>query len=128
MARGINKVILVGNLGNDPEIKATSNGSYVTMISVATTDSFKDKVSGEKKQMTEWHKVVFFGKLAEIAGEYLKKGMQIYIEGKIKTEKYEKDGVERYSTKIIANEMLMLSHTENKNSNKNNSLDDDLLF
>lgn len=109
MARGINKVILVGNLGNDPDVKYTQGGTTITTISVATSESWTDKQSGDKKERTEWHRVKFFGKLAEIAGEYLKKGAQVYIEGSIRTEKYTgKDGVERYSTDIIASEMQML--------------------
>lgn len=110
MARGVNKVILIGNLGKDPEISQTPSGGAVTNITVATTDSWKDKQTGEKKETTEWHSVVFFNRLAEIAGEYLKKGSKVYIEGSLKTEKYQDKatGTDRYSTKIIANEMQML--------------------
>ncbi|MFT3807488.1 single-stranded DNA-binding protein [Arenimonas sp.] len=108
MARGINKVILVGNLGNDPEVRYSQSGSTITTISVATSESWKDK-NGEQQERTEWHRVKFFGRLAEIAGEYLKKGRQVYIEGSLRTEKYtDKSGVEKYSTDIIANEMQML--------------------
>ncbi len=108
MARGINKVILVGNLGNDPETRYAQSGSAITTISVATTENWKDK-NGEQQERTEWHRVKFFGRLAEIAGEYLKKGRQVYIEGALRTEKYtDKNGVEKYSTDIIANEMQML--------------------
>ena len=108
MARGINKVILVGNLGNDPEVRYSQSGSAITTISVATSESWKDK-NGEQQERTEWHRVKFFGRLAEIAGEYLKKGRQVYIEGALRTEKYtDKNGVEKYSTDIIANEMQML--------------------
>ena len=108
MARGINKVILVGNLGNDPEIRYSQSGSAITTISVATSESWKDK-NGEQQERTEWHRVKFFGRLAEIAGEYLKKGRQVYIEGSLRTEKYtDKSGVEKYATDIIANEMQML--------------------
>lgn len=108
MARGINKVILVGNLGNDPETRYSQSGSAITTISVATSESWKDK-NGEQQERTEWHRVKFFGRLAEIAGEYLKKGRQVYIEGSLRTEKYtDKNGVEKYSTDIIANEMQML--------------------
>lgn len=111
MARGINKVILVGNLGNDPDVKYSQGGAAITTISVATTDAWKDK-DGNKQERTEWHRVKFFGRLAEIAGEYLKKGRQVYIEGSLRTDKYTgKDGVERYSTDIIANEMQMLGGT-----------------
>ena len=110
MARGVNKVILIGNLGKDPEVRYMPSGGAVTNITVATTDSWKDKQTGEKKETTEWHSVVFFNRLAEIAGEYLKKGSKVYIEGSLKTEKYQDKatGADRYSTKIIANEMQML--------------------
>lgn len=109
MSRGINKVILVGNIGADPEIKYTAGGAAVCTLSVATSESWKDKQSGEQQERTEWHRVKMFGKLAEIAGEYLKKGAQVYIEGSIRTDKYtDKEGVQRYSTDIIANEMQML--------------------
>jgi len=108
MARGINKVILVGNLGNDPETRYSQSGAAITTISVATSESWKDK-DGNPQERTEWHRVKFFGRLAEIAGEYLKKGRQVYIEGSLRTEKYtDKAGVEKYSTDIIANEMQML--------------------
>lgn len=108
MARGINKVILVGNLGQDPETRYSQSGSAITTISVATSESWKDK-NGEMQERTEWHRVKFFGRLAEIAGEYLKKGRQVYIEGSLRTEKYtDKQGVEKYATDIIANEMQML--------------------
>ncbi|MBA8889257.1 single-strand DNA-binding protein [Dokdonella fugitiva] len=109
MARGINKVILVGNLGADPETRYTANGGAITSIRIATSESWKDKQTGEQQERTEWHRVKFFGRLAEIAGEYLKKGRQVYVEGSLRTDKYtDKDGVERYSTDIIANEMQML--------------------
>jgi single-strand DNA-binding protein len=109
MARGINKVILVGTLGKDPEVRYSQGGSALTSISVATNESWKDKQTGEQKERTEWHRVKFFGRLAEIAGEYLKKGGQVYIEGSLRTEKYtDKAGVEKYSTDIIASEMQML--------------------
>jgi len=108
MARGINKVILVGNLGNDPEVRYAQSGAAITTISVATAESWKDK-DGNPQERTEWHRVKFFGRLAEIAGEYLKKGSQVYLEGQLRTEKYtDKSGVEKYSTDIIANEMQML--------------------
>lgn len=104
----VNKVILIGNLGRDPEIRYMPSGDALATLSVATTDSWKDK-SGEKQERTEWHRVSMFGRLAEIAGEYLKKGSQVYIEGRIQTRKYtDKDGVEKYSTEIVANEMKML--------------------
>ena len=108
MARGINKVILVGNLGADPETRYTPSGTAITTIRIATSESWKDKQTGEQQERTEWHRVKFFGRLAEIAGEYLKKGGQVYIEGKLRTEEYEKDGQKRYSTDIIADEMQML--------------------
>ncbi len=109
MARGINKVILVGTLGRDPEVRYSQAGSALTTVSVATNESWKDKQTGEQKERTEWHRVKFFGRLAEIAGEYLKKGGQVYIEGSLRTEKYtDKSGVEKYSTDIIASEMQML--------------------
>jgi|ERR1039457_3729999 single-strand DNA-binding protein len=104
----INKVILIGNLGRDPETRFLPSGSAVANISIATTDTWKDKTSGEKKEATEWHRVVFFGRLAEIVGEYLKKGSQVYVEGRLQTRKYEKDGQDHYSTEIIADTMKML--------------------
>ncbi|MDZ4349501.1 MAG: single-stranded DNA-binding protein [Xanthomonadaceae bacterium] len=108
MARGINKVILVGNLGADPEVRYSQAGSAITTLSVATSEQWTDK-QGQKQERTEWHRVKCFGRLAEIAGEYLKKGRQVYIEGSLRTDKYTgKDGIERYTTDIIANEMQML--------------------
>lgn len=104
---GINKVILIGNLGNEPEHIITKNGLCITNINVATSEHFKDK-NGEKKTNTEWHKVVLFDRLAEIARDYLHKGSKVYIEGKLKTEKYEKDGIDRYVTKIIVQSLQML--------------------
>jgi single-strand DNA-binding protein len=109
MARGVNKVILVGNLGADPETRYTANGGAITNIRLATSEAWKDKQTGENQERTEWHRVVLFGKLGEIAGEYLKKGRQVYIEGSLRTNKYtDKEGIERYSTDIVANEMQML--------------------
>jgi single-strand DNA-binding protein len=108
MARGINKAILVGNLGNDPETKYTQGGMAITKISLATTSVRKTK-DGETKEETQWHRVTFFGKLGEIAGEYLRKGSQVYVEGEIRYDKYTgSDGVEKYFTEIVANEMQML--------------------
>lgn len=105
----VNKCIIVGNLGRDPETRYMPSGDAVTNIAVATTDSWKDKTSGEKKEQTEWHRISFFGKLAEIAGQYLKKGSQVYIEGSLRTRKYtDKDGVEKYATEIKAETMQML--------------------
>jgi single-strand DNA-binding protein len=105
----VNKVILIGNLGKDPDVRYMPSGEAVTNITVATTETWKDKSSGEKKEATEWHRVVFFRKLAEIAGQYLKKGSQVYIEGSLKTRKWQdKEGQERYTTEIVADEMRML--------------------
>jgi single-strand DNA-binding protein len=113
MARGINKVILVGNLGADPEMRHTGGGTAVTTLNLATSESWTDKQSGEKVEKTEWHRVKLFGRLAEIAGDYLKKGRQVYIEGSLRTDKYtDKQGIERYSTDIIASEMQMLGGNE----------------
>lgn len=123
-SRGINKVILVGNLGNDPEIRYMPNGGAVANITVATSESWTDKNTGEKKEVTEWHRVVLFGKVAEIAGEYLKKGSQVYIEGQLKTRKWEKDGVERYTTEIVVNvggTMQMIGGKAQGAGNGNNS-------
>ena len=109
----INKVILIGNLGRDPEVRYTPNGSAVCNVSVATTRNWKNKDSGERMEETEWHRVVFFDRLAEIAGEYLKKGRSVYVEGRLKTRKWQdKDGVEKYTTEIIAEEMKMLGGRE----------------
>ncbi len=109
MARGINKVILVGNLGNDPETRYMPNGNAVTNITIATSDSWKDKQSGEQQERTEWHRVVFFNRLAEIVGEYLRKGSQVYVEGRLQTRKWQdNNGNDRYTTEIVANEMQML--------------------
>ena len=109
MARGVNKVILIGNLGNDPDIRYTASGAAVANISLATAETWRDKDSGEQQERTEWHRVVFFGRLAEIVGEYLKKGSQIYVEGRLQTRKWQdKEGNDRYSTEIVANEMQML--------------------
>jgi len=109
MSRGINKVILVGNLGNDPDTRYTAGGAAVANISLATTDSWKDKETGQQQDRTEWHRVVFFGRLAEIVGEYLRKGSQVYVEGRLQTRKWQdKTGNDRYSTEIVASEMQML--------------------
>ncbi|CAH0440951.1 single-stranded DNA-binding protein [Ralstonia pseudosolanacearum] len=104
----VNKVIIVGNLGADPETRYMPSGDAVTNIRVATTDRYKDKASGEMREATEWHRIAFFGRLAEIAGEYLKKGSQVYIEGRLKTRQWEKDGQKQYSTEIVAEQMQML--------------------
>ena len=117
MSKGVNKVILVGNLSADPEVKYAASGSANTSLSIATSESWTDKNSGEKQERTEWHRVKIFGKLAEIAGEYLKKGRQVYIEGKLSTSKYtDKQGVERYSTDIIADVMQMLGSGDRDDS------------
>lgn len=109
MARGINKVILVGNLGKEPEVRFTPDGSAVANIVLATSDSWRDKNSGEMQDRTEWHRIVFFNRLAEIAGEYLHKGSKVYLEGSLKTRKWtDKDNNERYTTEIVASEMQML--------------------
>ncbi len=109
MARGINKVILVGNLGNDPETRFMPSGGAVTNVSLATSRTWTDKNTGQPQEQTEWHRVVFFNRLAEIAGEYLKKGSKVYVEGSLRTNKWQdKDGNDRYTTEIIANEMQML--------------------
>ena len=109
MARGINKVILIGHLGADPETRAMPSGSSVANLRIATTESWRDKQSGEQQERTEWHRVALFGRLAEIAGEYLRKGSQVYIEGSLRTRKWQdKQGNERYSTEIVANDMQML--------------------
>ncbi|MEG0870125.1 MAG: single-stranded DNA-binding protein [Hafnia sp.] len=101
MARGVNKVILVGNVGNDPEVRALPNGNSVANITLATSEQWTDKQTGQKVEKTEWHRVSFFGKIAEIVGEYVRKGTQIYVEGKLQTREWEKDGVKRYTTEII---------------------------
>jgi single-strand DNA-binding protein len=109
MARGVNKVILVGNLGNDPESNELPSGGAVTNISVATSESWKDKKTGQQQERTEWHRVVFFNRLAEIANEYLKKGSKVYVEGSLRTRKWQdKQGQDRYTTEIVASEMQML--------------------
>ena len=109
MARGINKVILVGNLGADPEVRYMPSGGAVTNVTIATSESWKDKQTGEQQDRTEWHRVVFFNRLAEIAGEYLRKGSKVYVEGSLRTRKWQDQaGVERYTTEIVAGEMQML--------------------
>lgn len=101
MSRGINKVILIGNVGGDPETRFLPNGNAVTNLTLATSDSWRDKQSGEQKERTEWHRVSFFGKIAEIAGQYLSKGSKVYIEGRLQTREWEKDGVKRYTTEVV---------------------------
>ncbi len=109
MARGINKVILVGNLGADPETRYTASGAAITNIRLATSESWRDKQTGENQERTEWHRIVFFNRLAEIAGEYLRKGSQVYVEGKLQTRKWQdQSGQDRYTTEVVGNEMQML--------------------
>ena len=109
MSKGVNKVILIGNLGKDPEVKALPTGSAVTTITLATSESWKDKQTGQQQERTEWHRVVFYNRLAEIAGEYLRKGSKAYIEGKLRTRKWQdKSGVDHYTTEVIAENMQML--------------------
>ncbi len=121
MARGVNKVILIGNLGNDPEVRYAPNGSAIANITLATSETWRDKTSGELQDRTEWHRVVFFNRLAEIVGEYLRKGSKIYIEGSLRTRKWQdKTGADRYTTEIIANEMHMLD-SRGANANSSNT-------
>lgn len=109
MSRGINKAIIVGNLGADPEVRYTQGGSTVANVNVATSDTWKDKSSGQTQERTEWHRIVFFNRLAEVVGEYLRKGAKIYVEGRIQTRKWQdQDGQDRYTTEIVGNEMQML--------------------
>ncbi|MEJ2360742.1 MAG: single-stranded DNA-binding protein [Gammaproteobacteria bacterium] len=118
MARGVNKVILIGNLGRDPEVRYMPNGQAVANVAIATSESWKDKNTGEQQERTEWHRVVFFRRLAEIAGEYLKKGSKVYIEGKLQTRKWQDNqGQDRYTTEIVANEMQMLDSRGGSNNN-----------
>ena len=141
---GVNKVIVVGRLGSDPDTRYMPSGSAVTNVSVATSESWKDKETGEKQEKTEWHRVVFFNRLAEIASEYLKKGSQIYVEGRLQTRKWEdKEGNEKWTTEIVANQMQMLgermssgsssndrapAQNTNKNDFVNDDFDDDIPF
>lgn len=122
MARGINKVILIGNLGSDPEARYTPTGTAVVSVSVATSSAWKDKQSGETQERTEWHRVVFFNRLAEIVNEYLKKGSKVYIEGSLRTRKWtDKNNVEKYTTEIIADEMQMLDGRGASSQHESNS-------
>jgi len=117
---GVNKAIIIGRLGQDPETRHTHSGATVANISVATSENWTDKQSGEKQERTEWHRVTFFGRLAEVASEYLRKGAQVYIEGRIQTDKYQaQDGTDRYSTKIIASQMQMLGGRSEKSTSPN---------
>lgn len=118
-SRGVNKVIVVGNLGNDPEIKYTNSGSAIARLSIATSEQWTDKNTNQKQERTEWHRVVFFGRLAEICGEYLRKGSQVFVEGSLRTEKYtDKEGIEKYSTDIIGREMQMLGARQDSGANQ----------
>ncbi len=118
--KGVNKAIIVGTLGQDPDVKYSSSGSAICTVSIATSESWKDKNTGEKVEKTEWHRVVMFGKLGEIAAQYLKKGQQAYFEGKIQTNKYQgQDGQDRYSTQIVAHEMQMLGSSQSNNGQTN---------
>ena len=117
-SRGVNKVILVGNVGNDPEVRYMPNGNAVANISIATSDSWKDRNTGEQQERTEWHRVVFFNRLAEIVEQYVKKGTKLYVEGRLQTRSYEQDGVKKYSTEIVANEMQMLDSRGATGSNQ----------
>lgn len=144
MARGVNKVILIGNLGNDPEVRYTPNGNAVANVVLATSTSWRDKQTGELQERTEWHRIVFFNRLAEIVAEYLKKGSKVYIEGSLRTRKWQdKSGIDRYTTEVIANEMHMLdsrshhhheqqastTNEQDQNSeNTNTETDDDIPF
>lgn len=122
MARGVNKVILVGNCGQDPETKFLPSGSAVTNLSIATSESWKDKQSGQQQERTEWHRVVFFNRLAEIAGEYLKKGSKVYVEGSLRTRKWQdKSGADRYTTEIVASEMQMLDSRGGQDMGQSNA-------
>ena len=127
MARGVNKVILVGNLGQKPEIRYTQTDSAVANLSLATSESWKDKETGEQREKTEWHKIVYFGKLAEIAEQYLDKGSKVYVEGKLQTRKWQdkETGADRYTTEIVGNELTML---DSKNSSGMNEMNESQNF
>ena len=121
-SKGINKVIIIGNLGQDPEVRHMPSGGAVTNISIATSESWKDKNTGEQHDKTEWHKVVFFNRLAEIAGQYLKKGDTVYIDGSLRTRTWEQDGIKRYATEIVANNMHMLGGKNDSVNGKQQSI------
>ena len=124
MARGINKVIIVGNLGADPDTKSMPSGNMVANFSVATSESWNDRDTGERQEKTEWHRVVFFGRLAEIADQYLRKGSQVYVEGKLQTRKWEdRDGNERWTTEIVGNQLEMLGERMSSGSSQSNNMD-----
>ena len=125
MSRGVNKVILIGNLGGDPELRYTPNGNAVTNVNLATTESWRDKATGEIKDRTEWHRLVFFNGLAQIAGEYLKKGAKVYVDGTLRTRKWQdKSGVERHTTEVLCSEMHMLDTRSKYPGNDSESLTD----
>jgi single-strand DNA-binding protein len=135
MKKGINKCIILGNLGQDPKLQHMPSGGAVTSINVATSESWKDKNTGQQEQRTDWHRIVFFNKLAEIAGQYLKKGSKVYIEGSLRTRAWEKDGEKRYTTEIVASEMQMLdskgegvSGAGNSTQQQTPEFDDDIPF
>lgn len=133
MKKGINKCIILGNLGQEPKVQQMPSGGAVTSISVATSESWKDKNTGEQTNKVEWHRIVFFNKLAEIAGQYLKKGSKVYIEGALRTRTWEKDGEKRYATEIVASEMQMLdtkgvSSAGNTTQQQTPDFDDDIPF
>lgn len=115
MARGINKVILIGNLGNDPEVRYMPNGNAVANITLATSDSWKDKQTGQQQERTEWHRIVFFGKLGEISGEYLRKGSKVYVEGRLQTREWEKDGIKRYTTEVVVDMKGVMQMLDGRN-------------
>lgn len=121
MVRGINKVILIGSVGQDPETKYMPSGGAVTNITVATSESWKDKQTGQQQERTEWHRVVFFNRLAEIVAEYIKKGSKVYVEGQLRTRNWEQDGVKRYTTEIVASEMQMLDSKQSSSSPAHNN-------
>ena len=127
MSKGVNKAIIVGNLGADPETKSLPSGNAVTNLSVATSETWKDKQTGEKRENTEWHRIVIFGKLAEIAGQYLTKGSKVYLEGRLQTRKWQdRDGNDRYTTEIVANEMQMLDSKGGQGAPQQSAPRDDL--
>lgn len=125
MSNGINKVIIIGNIGQDPEVKYMPNGNSVTNVSIATSETWKDKNTGQPQERTEWHRVVFFNRLGEIAGEYLKKGSKVYVEGSLRTRKWQaQDGTDRYTTEIVASELQMLGGKADALSQQHNKNDD----
>lgn len=140
MARGINKATIIGNLGQDPDVRYTPGGMAIATLSIATSEAWKDKQTGEKKEKTEWHRVKLFNRLAEVAGQYLKKGTKVYVEGRLQTDKYEKDGVTHYTTNIICQDMQILSGGAQRDAQQGSSqqpdrqpgadddLDDDIPF